>query len=333
MLACVAFLGCVNPANAPGSGGPARTAVELQGHRGARGLAPENTLAAFDLALALGVDTLELDTVMTQDQVVVISHDATLNPNLTRYASGAYIANPGPAIRSLRLAELQRFDVGRLRPDTRYAQSHPDQGPQDGERIPTLAALFERVKLHDAKQVRFNIETKISPLHPELTPEPEAFVRAILEVARSQGMTERITLQSFDWRTLAVAQRIAPEVPTVYLSSEQPWGNNVADPRWTAGIKLTENGSVPRLVKAAGGAVWSPYFGDLNAARLQEARTLGLKVVVWTVNEPQQIDAMLALGVDGIISDRPDRVRAAMQARGLPLPPAYPRAARTRSTQ
>ena len=296
--------------------------VELQGHRGARGLAPENTLAAFDLALQLGVDTLELDTVMTSDGVVVISHDARLNPNFTRDAQGAYIAAPGPAIRSLKLAELQRHDVGRLRPDTRYAQNHPDQRAVDGQHIPTLAELFERVDQHSAPKVKFNIETKISPLQPELTPEPEDFVRAVLAVAQHHRMLERITLQSFDWRTLAITQRLAPAVPTVYLSSQQPWGNNVADPRWTAGMHLAEHGSVPRMVKAAGGKIWSPYFGDLDAKLLEQAHALGLRVVVWTVNENQDIERLLALGVDGIISDRPDRVRTAMAARGLPLPAA-----------
>lgn len=323
VLLCAANQACVSP---PESAEPVAAApgVELQGHRGARGLAPENTLAAFDLALTLGVNTLELDTVLTQDNVVVISHDPTLNPNITRDAGGAYLDSPGPSIRELPLAELQRYDVGRLRPGTRYAQNHPEQRAHDGERIPTLGQLFDRVKARGAQTVRFNIETKISPLRPELTPEPEAFVRAVLDVASVHGMAKRFSLQSFDWRTLAVAQRIAPGVPTVYLSSEQDWGNNVADPRWTSGMTLAEHGSVPRMVKAAGGKIWSPYHGDLNASRLQEAHALGLRVVVWTVNDPQDIEAMLTLGVDGIISDRPDRVRAALLAHGLPLPARQP---------
>ena len=323
VLLCAASQACVN-AGLLAAPTPTAPGLELQGHRGARGLAPENTLAAFDLALTLGVTTLELDTVLTQDNVVVISHDATLNPNFTRDASGAYLNGPGPAIRELPLAELQRYDVGRLRPGTRYAQSHPEQRAHDSERIPTLAQLFDHVKARGAQAVRFNIETKISPLRTELTPEPEAFVRAVLDVARAHAMVERFSLQSFDWRTLAVAQRIAPGVPTVYLSSEQDWGNNVADPRWTAGMTFAEHGSVPRMVKAAGGQVWSPYHGDLNASRLQEAHALGLRVVVWTVNDPQDIEAMLELGVDGIISDRPDRVRAALLAHGLPLPARHP---------
>ncbi len=311
-IALAALLGCATP-------------LDLQGHRGARGLAPENTLAAFDAALTLGVTTLELDTVMTADNVVVISHDATLNPNLTRDATGRFIDAPGPAIRSLSLAQLRTYDVGRLKPESRYAQSHPEQRAADGQRIPSLAELFEWVARRGATQVRFNIETKISPLAPELTPEPEAFVRAILEVARQHGMTRRIALQSFDWRSLQAAQRLAPEVPTVYLSAQQPWANNVADPRWTAGLKLAEHGSVPDLVKAAAGATWSPFHGDLNAALLKRARELGLSVVVWTVNEPADIQKMLDLGVDGIISDRPDRVRTALAARGWRAPRPIPR--------
>jgi glycerophosphoryl diester phosphodiesterase len=299
-------------------------AFDLQGHRGARGLAPENTLAAFDTALSIGVDTLELDTVFTHDGVVVVSHDATLNPNFTRDADGRYIEAPGVPIRTLTLAELQRHDVGRLKPGTRYADSQPEQRGVDGERIPTLAQLFERVAQRGDTRVRFNIETKLSPLAPALTPEPEAFVRALLEVIDKHGMRSRVSLQSFDWRSLQVAQRIAPDIPTVYLSSQQSWGDNVADPRWTAGLKLADAGSVPKLVKAAGGAVWSPYFGDLNAEGLAQAHSLGLKVVVWTVNDPAAIERMLALGVDGIISDRPDRVRSVMAARGMTLPAAAP---------
>jgi glycerophosphoryl diester phosphodiesterase len=322
-LTCTLVLGasmlaCVGP------GAFLALPVDLQGHRGARGLAPENTLAAFDAALALGVHTLELDTVLTRDDVVVVSHDATLNPDLTRDAGGRFIEAPGAAIRGLTLAELQTFDVGRLRPGARYAQNYPDQRAADGERIPSLAQVFELVERRGATGVRFSIETKLTPLRPELTPDPEAFVRAVLDVARRHGMLGRISLQSFDWRTLAAVQRFAPEVPTVYLSSQQSWGNNVAYPRWTAGMRLADHGTVPRLVKAAGGKVWSPYHGDLDATLLAEAHSLGLRVVVWTVNEPADIERLLDLGVDGIISDRPDRVRSAFAARGWSLPRAFP---------
>lgn len=300
-------------------------AFDLQGHRGARGLAPENTLAAFDTALALGVHTLELDTGITKDGVVVIAHDPRLNPHITRDAQGRWLEATGPAIASLTLAELQAYDVGRLKPGTRYAQTYPLQQPKDGERIPTLAALFERVAAAEANggpRVRFNIETKLSPLEPEATAEPAAFARALLDVVREYRMQTRVSIQSFDWRTLREVQRLAPAVPTVCLSAQRDWLNNIADSRWTAGLALAEHGgSLPKLVKAAGCAVWSPYFGDLAPEALAEARQLGLKVVVWTVNQPADIERMLGLGVDGIISDHPERVRSAMAARGMPLPP------------
>jgi glycerophosphoryl diester phosphodiesterase len=270
--------------------------------------------------VAIGVYTLELDTVVTKDGVVVVSHEPRLNVNLTRDSEGRWIDAPGRAIRELDLSELQSYDVGRLRPETRYAQGFAQQKAVDGERIPTLAALFEQVRRSGNGTVRFNIETKLSPLEPNLAPAPEDFARSVLAVVTQHGMRSRVTLQSFDWRTLQAARRLAPDVPTVCLSSQQSWGNNVADARWTGGLSIAEHGSVPKLVKAAGCAVWSPFFGDLTPALLAEAHASGLSVVVWTVNEPAQIDQMLALGVDGIISDRPDRVREAMAARGMKLP-------------
>ena len=300
--------------------GPA-IAFDLQGHRGARGLAPENTLAGFDAALAIGVDTLELDTVVARDGTVVISHDAALNANITRDAAGRWIDAPGAAIRTLDLAELQRHDVGRIKPGTRYAATFAEQRGLDGERIPTLAQLLQRVAQRGDTRVRFNIETKLSPLAPELTPAPEDFVRAVLAVVDAHGARSRVTLQSFDWRSLKAARRLAPDVPTACLSAQQRWLDNIADARWTDGATLAEAGSLPKLVKAAGCSTWSPYFGDLSEAALAEARSLGLKVIVWTVNDADAIERMLALGVDGIISDRPDRVRTAMAARGMALPP------------
>jgi glycerophosphoryl diester phosphodiesterase len=142
-------------------------------------------------------------------------------------------------------------------------------------------------------------------------------------------MAARVTIQSFDWRTLQIVQRIAPEIPTVYLTAQQRFLDNIATDKpggspWTAGIQLKDHGSVPKMIKAAGGKIWSPFFGDLTDGRLKEARELGLAVVVWTVNDPAQIARMLLLGVDGIISDRPDLVRKALAERGMPLPLATP---------
>ncbi len=298
----------------------AAQALDLQGHRGARGLAPENTLAGFDKALDIGVTTLELDIGLTADGVPVIAHDPQLNPAITRDANGRFLDATGPALRSLTLAELQAYDVGRLQPGTRYAATFATQQAVDGERIPTLAQLFERVKQRGDDKVRFNIETKISPATDAITASPEEFVRAVLAVVRAHDMQDRVTLQSFDWRSLRLVQQAAPGLPTAYLSAQRLRFDTIFDGRWTDGFTLAEYGSVPKMVQAAGGTIWSPHFANLDAARLREAHDLGLKVIVWTVNEPADIERMLALGVDGIISDRPDLVREAMARRGMPLP-------------
>jgi glycerophosphoryl diester phosphodiesterase len=307
----------------------AANAFDLEGHRGARGLAPENTLPAFARALSIGVTTLELDVGVTRDGVVVISHERGLTPNTARGPDGKWLSAPGPVIHDLAYAELERYDVGRLNPDTKYARQFPDQVPADGTRIPRLSDLFALVRKSGNGAVRFNIETKLSPEAPGETLAPGPFARALIAAIRAGGMQKRAMIQSFDWRTLKVVQTEAPEIPTVYLSARQRWLDNIraGDPAgspWTAGLKFADYGSVPKMVKAAGGAVWSPYFGDLDAAKVGEAHALGLQVIPWTASTRAQIDAILALGVDGLITDRPDLARDAMQRAGIALPAATP---------
>ena len=314
----------------PLAGVPAAADFDLEGHRGTRGLAPENTLAAFARALSIGVTTLELDTGITKDGVVVVSHNPHLEPNLARDADGNWLDAPSPAIHAMTLKQLKSYDVGRMKPGTRYAGQYPDQMPSDGQRVPTLAEVFDLVKRAGNSEVRFNIETKLKPTAPGETPAPKEFAAALLKVIGEHGMTGRVAIQSFDWRTLQEVQRQASGVPTVYLTARQRWLDTVrvgeAGPSpWTAGFDADDHGgSVPRLVKAAGGQVWSPYYKDVSTAAVQEAHGLGLKVVVWTVNAPAQMNALIDMGVDGIISDYPDRLRAVMEKRGMAVPNPTP---------
>ncbi|HVE54397.1 MAG TPA: glycerophosphodiester phosphodiesterase [Ramlibacter sp.] len=298
-------------------------AFDLQGHRGARGLAPENTLAAFAQALDLGVTTLELDIGLSADGVVVVSHDPALNPAITRDVAGSWLPGRGPLLKSLTFAELQAFDVGRIDPASPYARTFATQQPRDGTRIPTLAQVFALVRARGAP-VRFNIETKLSPLQPEETAGVEAMTDALLAAIRAAGMQDRVTIQSFDWRTLQRVQQLQPGLPTSYLTIQTANTDNVNDPRWTAGLSLADHGSVPRLVKAAGGASWAPNGGALTEALVKEAQALGLKVTPWTINAPADMERFIAWGVDGIITDYPDRLREVMQRRGLPLPAPAP---------
>lgn len=296
-------------------------ALDLQGHRGARGLLPENTLPSFERALALGVTTLELDIAITSDGVLVVHHDQTLNPDITRDASGRFLGERGPAIHSMTWAQLQAYDVGRIKPGTEYARQFSDQVAIDGTRIPRLADLFDLVRRSGNDKVRFAIETKLHPEKASETPAPEPFARAVVEEIRKAGMAGRTQILSFDWRTLQVVQKIAPEIQTVYLTIQQRFDNIGANRRggsaWTAGFQYEQHGSVPRMIKAAGGSFWSAYFGDLDAQRVKEAQALGLKVLAWTVNDPAIMERMLGYGVDGLITDRPDLARKLLDARGI----------------
>ena len=292
--------------------------IEIQGHRGARGLLPENTLPSFERAIAIGVDVLELDLGMTRDGVLVVYHDRALNPEQTRDAAGAWLAPPGLFLNTLDHATLEEFDVGRAAPGSRTAERFPGQEPRDGARIPTLANVLALGKRPDAEGLRFNIETKLNPLAPEETAGPEAFARAVVAVLRAEGMVERANLQSFDWRVLFEARWLAPELATVCLTVERRWLDNILRGRsgpspWTAGLDIDAfGGSVPRLVEAAGCRVWSPFYRDLTVETVAEAHALGLRVVVWTVNEVDDMLALARLGVDGIITDYPDRALEAL---------------------
>lgn len=303
-------------------------AFDLQGHRGARGLLPENSLPAFAHALSIGVTTLELDTGVTRDGRVVVTHDQRLAPAITRDGNGEWLTGEPPAINALNFAELSEFDVGRIDPMSRLAKRFNEQEPVDGTRIPSLDQVFDLVRKSGNETVRFNIETKINPLKTDLSAGPEQFAGALVDAIRRNGFEDRTAVQSFDWRTLQVVQNIAPELPTVYLTAQQDWFDNVGKKGegpspWTAGFDIGDHeGSVARMIKAAGGAVWSPFYRDIDKAKVKEAQELGLQVVVWTVNDELDMKALIDMGVDGIITDYPDRLRAVMQEMGLSLPMA-----------
>ncbi len=188
--------------------------------------------------------------------------------------------------------------------------------------MPRLSDLFDLVKKSGNDTVRFAIETKLNPRQPEATLAPEPFAQAVVDEIRKAGMAQRSQILSFDWRTLQAVQRIAPEIPTVYLSAQQNWLDNIgADAAesspWTAGVQYREHGSVPRMVKAAGGRFWSVYHGDVDAAKVKEAQSLGLKVLVWTVNDAATMNRVLDFGIDGLITDRPDIARKVLAGRGI----------------
>ena len=307
--------------------------LEVQGHRGARGLWPENTLAAFAGALGLGVSTLELDCGVTRDGVLVVTHDPELNPDLTRGADGRFLAKTGPRIFGLTFEELMSYDVGRLKPGSAYAARFPEQEPVDGERIPRLADVLALARTRGQGRVRVAIEVKTFPGQPELTAAPDVFAAGLRQDVEATGTLAMVSIMAFDWRVLTAVQRLMPQAATVALTEQQNGGDTVCigapqPSPWLGGLDPARFGnSVVRLVKASGAGTWGPDYQDLNAARIAEAHELGLRVVPWTVNATSDMERLLELGVDGMTSDRPDVLRELLESRGLEVPPLLPRGA------
>lgn len=261
----------------------AQADIDVQGHRGARSVLPENTLAGFAYALEIGVDTLELDLGVTKDHVVVIVHDQIINPDICQYRDGRKIDEP-PLVHSLTLAQLKEFDCG-SKANPRFSL----QSPRPGSRIPTLAELFAMVANSEhpnAKKVRFNIETKSNPARPNAQPSPEKFVQLVIAQIDKYNLRERANLQSFDPRTLTAAQQQAPDIPRAILLREAP-----SD--WLAVAKKYQVQIV------------SPYFEEIEQEDVTLMQKAGLQVIPWTPNAEHQWRALLKLGVDGIITDDP----------------------------
>ena len=286
------------------------------GHRGAAGLAPENTLASFARACEIGVDAVELDVLVSADSELVVHHDFNLKPEITRTADGNWLTPDSlPRIIDLHLAELKTYDVGRLKPGTRYSRRYPDQKPTDGERIPTLREVIGLIKQQCDAGTELWVEIKTTPEKPDLTPPPEAVSDAVIRILRAEKIVGRTRILSFDWRNLVHVQKVAPDIPTVYLSLEGRNLNNIksgqpgASP-WMAGLDIDDfSGSIPNAVAAAGGRYWASYHRQLTADSLQAAHALGMKVYAWTPDYKKGMKRLVAMGVDGIITNRPDRLK------------------------
>jgi len=262
----------------------AATRIQVHGHRGARAMRPENTIPAFQYAIGIGVDVLELDMAVTKDNVLVVSHDPTLLPKICEGPK------PGAAIHELTLAQLREYDCGkRKNPD------FPKQQPVPGTRVPTLDEVFA---LGRGNNVEFNIETKIFLDKPELTPSPEEFVKLVLAGVRQHHLEKRIILQSFDFRTLHVMKKLAPEIRLAALYEGSPK-------------------SFVEIAKEADAGIISPHYSLVTKEQVAAAHKSGLEVVPWTANTPADWDKLVDAKVDAIISDDPAALIAYLKAKHL----------------
>jgi glycerophosphoryl diester phosphodiesterase len=280
----------------------------IYGHRGARGLMPENTMAGFAWLRASGVPGVEMDVQISADGVPIIIHDPLVPAQIARDTHGNWSHEPGARIHGLTAQEIRSFDLGRLNPAHPYGARYPDQQPVDGQRAPLLADFLVWAA-HDPTFF-VNIEVKSFPDTPDLCPAPEIAIVAILDVIARHGGKNPLVISSFDWRVLAALHAKAPQIARGYLSYAQPGPDCTIYPGspWMDGLSSDSfGGSLPRLIAAQGGVCWCPHFTDLTSDALSEAHASGLAVNVWTVNHPADLARMAAMGVDGIITDYPDR--------------------------
>jgi len=283
-----------------------------------------------------------MDVVITADGVPVVSHNSRVFWYLARNEWGRFLTvEEEPDIRYMTVEDLKRFDLGEMSPDAPYGywDAHgKTQTPVPGTEMPTLEEVFRLVRDWGNDDVFFNIETKSTPyLVNPANPSPAEWVEKIYGLAVEYGVEDRLMFQSFDWRTIREMKEVDPRVATVALTAHQPswnvegdegdyqWRESGEASPWMGGLNLADfGGSAVRAAAAAGADVYSPYYKEVTPAVVAEARELGLRVVPYTVNDADQMRALIDMGVDGIITDRPSTLRTVMAELGLPLPDADP---------
>lgn len=292
--------------------------ISVIGHRGATGLFPEQSLAGFAKALELGVDGLEMDVAVTKDRKVVAYHDVTLNPVITRDSDGKWIDDTDRKISALTLDQLKCYDIGRVKPGSDYAKRFPNQTPVDGSRIPTLEEIVNLVRKYKRNTAYF-IEIKYYAVAPFSNIPIKECVEQIASEIDRLGISSATRVHSFYWRLVHEFRRRAPHLKFAYLTSQTETFDTVSgcietmNPSqagdWTDGMVLADyGGSVPKMIKAAGGTDWHANFESLSPDHIAEARSLGLRVYAWTVNQFSDYERLINAGIDGIITDYPDRL-------------------------
>lgn len=330
----------------PGQGGTnhggtnhGRTGFDLQAHRGGLGLRSESTLSSFGNALRLGVSTLELDLQITEDGQAVVTHDRRVDGRKCLDTAPVSAGDPefpyvGKYVNTLTLAQVRTLDCG-----TRILADHPGQVPAPGSRMPLLREVFDLVKRYRADDVRFNIETKVEAGAPAETAPREQFVQVTAAEIRRAGLLHRVSIQSFDWGALMRMRQVEPRLPLVALTNRDflQTGQPGASP-WLGGLDIDDFGGDPiAAIRTFGAKTFSPVHGFpqngtvtdpgyqpyVTREMVRHAHRAGIAVVPWTVDDPATMGKLIDDGVDGLITDYPDRLRAVLAERGFRLPQGY----------
>jgi glycerophosphoryl diester phosphodiesterase len=268
----------------------AQAKLDRQGHRGCRGLMPENTIPAMKKALDLGVQTLELDVVISQDKQVVVSHDTYMASSISLKPDGKPVAADEEKrinLYQLPYAEIKKYDVGsKKHAEFAEQQNFPAYKPLLSELIDSVEAYAKAKKL---PQPLYNIEIKSNPATDQVYhPEPEEFVNLVLGICQKKKLGKRLTIQSFDVRPLQIIHRRFPKVTLSYLTAN---AKSLED-------NLAALGFTPQA--------YSPYYKTVTGETVKACHQQGMVIIPWTVNSKAEIEQLIGLGVDGIITDYPN---------------------------
>ncbi|TCO32793.1 glycerophosphoryl diester phosphodiesterase [Kribbella steppae] len=312
---------------------------DIQAHRGGLGLTVESTIASFSHGLALGVSTLELDVQITQDGHAVVTHDRRISGSKCKDTAPYTAGDPeypyvGKYINTLSLKQVKQLDCG-----SQTQPNFPGQQPDPGAQMPELRDVFALVHRFHAYGVKLNIETKVEAGAPSETAPREQFVQVVSQEVRSARIARQVTIQSFDWGALMRMRQVAPELPLVALTNYDflQVGQPGKSP-WLGGIDIDDfGGDLVKATKSFGASAISPVHGFpqdgkvtdptyrpyVTADMVKSAHEAGMKVVPWTVDDPATMESLIDKGVDGIITDYPDRLRDVVRSEGFKLPRSY----------
>lgn len=307
---------------------------DLEAHRGGRDVRPENTLYSYAYAIELGATSIECDMQLTKDGQIVMSHNPILNSDITRDENGNYIENNKYDIRLMTVDELKKFDVGVMDPNCgEYYDLHGKTQFTYDAKIPTLEELMQLIQSYGDKNIVLNIETKSYPdpvsAGYKNNADPKKFVEVFNNIVKKYDMEDRVVLQSFDWQTLIEMKKLNPNISTSALWQEQPsWGRDSESLRryekkkspWLGGLDIKDyQGNPVKAAHAIGADIISPYYTEISKQDVDEAHSLGMKVVPWTVNNEKDMNMLLDMGVDGIISDKPWLLKQVLEKRNIKL--------------
>ena len=307
---------------------------DLEAHRGGRDVRPKNTLYSYAYAIELGATSIECDMQLTKDGQIVMSHNPILNSDITRDENGNYIENNKYDIRLMTVDELKKFDVGVMDPNCgEYYDLHGKTQFTYDAKIPTLEELMQLIQSYGDKNIVLNIETKSYPDPASAgyknNADPKKFVEVFNNIVKKYDMEDRVVLQSFDWQSLIEMKKLNPNISTSALWQEQPsWGRDSESLRryekkkspWLGGLDIKDyQGNPVKAAHAIGADIISPYYTEISKKDVDEAHSLGMKVVPWTVNNEKDMNMLLDMGVDGIISDKPWLLKQVLEKRNIKL--------------